>query len=67
MQQLRAGAGYRRRSREGNRRSGIGQLLQETAGVRRDGGASRHRRGNSAFQRLLQGSRRVSCYMLSWV
>lgn len=60
MQQLRPGAGHGGRPREGNRQPGIGQLLQKTAGVRRDGGAGRHRRGNSALQRRLQRSARVS-------
>jgi len=63
MQQLRTGAGHGSRPREGNRQFGIGQLLQKAARVRRDGGASRDRGGNSALQRLLQGSRRVSYYV----
>lgn len=63
MQQLRTGAGHGSRPREGNREFDIGQLLQKAARVRRDGGASRYRRGNSALQRLLQGSRRVSYYI----
>lgn len=60
MQQLRSGVGHGGWPREGNCQSGIGQLLQKTAGVRRDGGTGRHRRGNSALQRRLQRSGRVS-------
>jgi len=60
MQQLRPGAGHGGWPCEGNRQSGIGQLLQKTTRIRRDGGAGWHRRGNSALQRRLQRSSRVS-------